>query len=55
MIFLFEGVLKKVQSWTKHIDTFSGFGIAFLNHNLERGYIITIDGMSEFPHELLSD
>ena len=55
MIFLFEGVLKKVQYWTKHIDTFSGFGIAFLNHNLERGYIITIDRMSEFPHELPSD
>ena len=55
MIFLFESVLKKVQSWTKHIDTFSGFGIAFLNHNLERGYIITIDRMSEFPHELPSD
>ena len=24
--------LKKVQSWTKHRETFSGFGIASLNH-----------------------
>ena len=30
---LSEGVLKKVQSWTKHKDTFSGFDIASLNHN----------------------
>ena len=24
---------KRVQSWTKHKDTFSGFGIASLNQN----------------------
>ena len=27
------GVLRKMQSWTKHKYTFSGFGLASLNHN----------------------
>ena len=27
------GVFKKGQSWTKHVETFLGFGTVFVHHN----------------------